>query len=53
MPECNNCGSFVTPDFARVFGGNEDEVYGCLDCVGATAVKNGAGLDQVEARTSL
>ncbi|MGA9402367.1 DUF7563 family protein [Haladaptatus sp.] len=38
---CRNCGSFVTPDFARVFGNNDDEVFGCLDCMSATAVKNG------------
>ncbi|MFC4357933.1 hypothetical protein ACFO0N_08215 [Halobium salinum] len=29
---CNSCGSFVTPRFARVFGGNDDEVFGCLAC---------------------
>ena len=39
---CRNCGSFITPDFARVFGNNDDEVFGCFDCLSATAVKNGA-----------
>ncbi|WP_449267263.1 DUF7563 family protein [Haladaptatus litoreus] len=23
---CRNCDSFVTPDFARVFGNNDDEI---------------------------
>ena len=38
---CRNCGSFVTRDFARVFGNNHDEVFGCLDCMTATDVKKG------------
>lgn len=32
MPECNDCGTFVTPRFARVFGDNADDVYGCRNC---------------------
>lgn len=32
MPECQNCGSFVTSDFVRVFGNNESEVFGCIAC---------------------
>ena len=38
---CRNCGSFVTRDFARVFGNNHNEVFGCLDCMTATDVKKG------------
>lgn len=38
---CQNCGSFVTRDFARVFGNNRNEVFGCLDCMTATEVKKG------------
>lgn len=38
---CRNCGSFVTRDFARVFGNNYNEVYGCLECMTATEVKRG------------
>jgi hypothetical protein len=34
---CYNCGAFVTQDFARVFGNNDNEVFGCLDCMDATA----------------
>ncbi len=39
---CQSCGSFVTARFARVFGNNHDEVFGCLECETATAVKQGA-----------
>jgi hypothetical protein len=40
--ECNNCGSFVTPQFARVFGDNDDEVYGCLNCQTARELREQA-----------
>ena len=33
MPECDNCGSFVTRKFARVFGDNHDNVDGCVSCL--------------------
>lgn len=32
MPTCNHCGAFVTRDFRRVFGSNDNEVYACLNC---------------------
>jgi hypothetical protein len=32
MTKCRTCGSFVTPGFARVFGNNDGEVYGCPGC---------------------
>ena len=32
MPTCQNCGSFVTPRFVRVFGTNGGEVFACPDC---------------------
>jgi hypothetical protein len=51
MPKCRNCNAYVTPDFVRVFAGNDNAVYGCLDCVGATGVKNGA-TKQGESRRS-
>lgn len=41
MPECNNCGEFVTPDFARVFGNNHNEVGACLDCTTRTILQDG------------
>ncbi|WP_438267129.1 DUF7563 family protein [Haladaptatus salinisoli] len=39
--QCQNCDSFVTPQFARVFGNNRNEVYGCFECMTATEVKRG------------
>jgi hypothetical protein len=29
---CRNCGAHVTDDFARVFGDNQNRVYGCHEC---------------------
>jgi hypothetical protein len=47
VPICKNCESFVTADFARVFGNNDGEVFGCADCtpfrelmMGESAVPN-------------
>jgi hypothetical protein len=31
MPNCDNCGSFVTADFVRVFG-DADGIDGCPFC---------------------
>ncbi|GAA0198536.1 hypothetical protein GCM10009000_010480 [Halobacterium noricense] len=31
----------MTRDFARVFGNNENDVFGCLECMTATEVKKG------------
>ncbi|WP_233274872.1 DUF7563 family protein [Haladaptatus cibarius] len=39
--QCRNCGSFVTPQFTRVFGNNQNEVFGCFECMTATEVKRG------------
>lgn len=29
---CSNCDSFVTPQFARVFGDNQNRIRRCLNC---------------------
>jgi hypothetical protein len=42
MPECQNCGAFVTREFERVFGGRDGEVHGCFECKQKTDIKNGA-----------
>lgn len=42
MPDCNRCGSFVTMRFTRVFGDNEDTVYGCHNCLAMTELSDGA-----------
>lgn len=47
MPSCTNCGSFVTPSFVRVFGGNDGEVRGCDSCMTQTELNSG-----IAARTS-
>ncbi len=39
--QCRNCGTFVTPQFTRVFGNNRNEVFGCFECMTATEVKRG------------
>ncbi|WP_339103084.1 hypothetical protein [Haloterrigena salinisoli] len=31
MPTCGNCDAYVTGDFVRVFG-VDDEVHGCPNC---------------------
>jgi len=40
MPACDNCGGFVTRDFARVFGDNEGTVQACLECSDRTAIRD-------------
>lgn len=46
MPQCDECGMHVTPDFQRVFADNEGVVHGCPSCMTMTEIKNGnaAGL---------
>jgi hypothetical protein len=43
MPECQRCGAHVTEDFTRVFGTDDNEVYGCLDCLVAHELAEGEG----------
>lgn len=46
MPECENCGGHVTPDFARVFGSNDNDVQACIECATFEKIQNGhAGRD--------
>lgn len=55
MPHCT-CGAYVSREFCRVFGNNDDEVEACFDCATGTAVKQGksAGLDpSIVSRTPL
>ncbi|AHG04021.1 hypothetical protein HALDL1_10730 [Halobacterium sp. DL1] len=42
MPQCRNCGSHVTVQFARVFGDNQDSVHNCMDCVPNAELDDGA-----------
>lgn len=32
MPTCNNCGSYISKDFIRVFGDNDGTINRCLNC---------------------
>jgi ribosomal protein S27AE len=43
---CLNCGAYVTPTFARVFGDNHDDVYACLECSTMRALRSGSGVEQ-------
>ncbi|MEF8867253.1 MAG: hypothetical protein V5A85_01920 [Haloarculaceae archaeon] len=46
MHECRNCGSYVTPGFARVFGDDENEVTGCPRCAPFSAFMDGGGANR-------
>lgn len=41
MHTCLNCGEFVSTDFVRVFGTNDDEVHACPACAHMTEIFNG------------
>lgn len=43
---CRNCGTHVTPDFARVFGDNQDRVYRCHECADGVELFVGAAASQ-------
>ena len=43
---CQNCGEYVTDQFAKVFGNNEDRVYACLDCSTTRALREGVATDR-------
>lgn len=32
MAECTSCGGFVTDDYVRVFGNNDNEIDACRSC---------------------
>lgn len=38
---CQECGANVTPRWRKVFGNNENEVYGCPDCTNSVERRNG------------
>lgn len=45
MPTCNNCGAFVTRDFTRVFGDNQENVSGCVECTTGRDLKSGGATE--------
>jgi len=40
---CETCGSYVTKQFVRVFGGNDGAVYGCMNCTTGRDLREGGG----------
>lgn len=44
--ECRGCGAHVTEQFARVFGNNQNHVYGCPECCEQTELFNGVAAIQ-------
>lgn len=47
MPECAECGKYVTQDFVRVFG-IEGEVHGCPDCMTQRELSDGDASSRTE-----
>jgi hypothetical protein len=45
MTECQNCGAYVSPTFARVFGTNENDVFACPDCTTFADLYRGGAAD--------
>lgn len=41
---CQSCGHYVTDTFRRVFGNNQDDLYGCLNCSTMRDLRSGAGV---------
>jgi predicted nucleic acid-binding Zn-ribbon protein len=40
---CRNCHSYVSQQFARVFGTNDDTVHACIECSTLHALREGDG----------
>ncbi|MGM0592756.1 MAG: DUF7563 family protein [Halobacteriota archaeon] len=40
---CRNCHSYVSQQFARVFGNNDDEVHACIECSTLHTLREGDG----------
>ena len=38
---CQNCNSFISSRFARVFGNNNDQVSACLNCANLHVLRDG------------
>jgi hypothetical protein len=43
MHTCTHCGGFVTSDFVRVFGAEENVVHGCPGCTSLRELMRGRG----------
>ena len=40
---CRNCNAYVSQQFARVFGNNDDRVQACIQCSTLHALRDGNG----------
>lgn len=38
---CHNCDSFISQQFARVFGDNQDNVHACIECSTLSSLREG------------
>ena len=36
---CENCGRQVSPRYARVFGDNDDRIFGCPNCMSSSELR--------------
>lgn len=43
---CRGCGSFVTGRFRRVFGDNDNRVYGCHECSSMSELIDGGAVNE-------
>lgn len=41
--QCEKCDSYISFQFARVFGDNDNNVYGCLNCEKLHVLREGEG----------
>lgn len=42
---CENCGSYVTKQFIRVFGSRDGKVYACGNCATGRELRDGGGAE--------
>lgn len=42
--QCLGCGAFVSARFIRVFGDNDDHVYGCHECMSTQELFDGGSV---------
>jgi hypothetical protein len=39
--KCHNCNSFISQQFARVFGDNDDRAHACIRCSTLHSLRDG------------
>lgn len=42
---CLSCDTYVSADFARVFGNNDDTIYACLNCTTLADLRDGQAVE--------